>query len=640
MRGKLKPKDSRKPAAPGTNAGSSSRPWALIAMTLLLLALVWLVFGQTIHHDFVNIDDGAYVYKNPRVTGGLTVNSVIWAFTHSHAANWHPLTWISHMLDCQLYGLNPGGHHLTNVLIHSFNVIMVFVVLRAMTGSFWRSGFTAALFSIHPLRIESVAWISERKDLLSGAFFLLTVWAYTKYVRNGRSVRHYAWVVVFFALGLLSKPMLVTAPLILLLIDYWPLGRLELPNGLGFANVKRLLLEKLPLVLMAIGSCLVTIVAQKSALQTLTVLSLPLRLGNAVISCLVYVRQMFWPTDLAPFYPFVFTDVTIVRVLLCAAGLVLITALVLALRRHRYLVTGWFWYLVMLAPVIGVVQVGSQAHADRYTYLPQIGLAMLVVWSLTEFVGSLRLYRPILPAAGIFVVSALTLAAHAQAAVWKDSETLWRKALTRTSDNLVAELNLGEAVYQQGNTHEAIDRFERALQISGNPAAVASAHSSLGVVLLEIGRAKESLEHLQTALALEPRNPDTHYNLGNTLLQMDRAAEAVREYEQALAIDPDDSQCLNNLAWTLATWPDPFVRDGRRAVKTAEQADALTRHSSPIIAATLAAAYAESGRFPEAVEAANRAIRQAQAEGNTSRAESIRAQLRLYEAGSAFRDRP
>ncbi|MFL6589484.1 MAG: tetratricopeptide repeat protein [Chthoniobacterales bacterium] len=606
---------------------------------MVLAALVWLVFGQTIHHDFVNIDDPAYVYKNPRVTGGLRVSSVVWAFTHSHAANWHPLTWLSHMLDCQLYGLNAGGHHLTNVLLHAFNAILLFVVLRTMTGSLWRSAFTAALFAIHPLRIESVAWVSERKDLLSGAFFLLTVWAYLKYARQGRSLQHYLWVIVFFGLGLLSKPMLVTVPLVLLLIDYWPLRRMEPPNGFTFANLKVLFLEKMPLVLMAVGSCLATIVAQKSAMQPLTAMSLPLRLGNALISCLVYVRQMFWPDSLAAFYPLTLTEITIPRVLLAAAGLVLITAGVLALRRRRYLVTGWFWYLIMLGPVIGIVQVGGQAHADRYTYLPQIGLAFALVWGVTELLGSSRFYRPILGSAGVLVIAALTLAAHAQGTAWKDSETLWTQALARTSNNLIAELNLAEAVYQKGKTDEAIRRFERALQISGSPAASATAHSSLGVALLEIGRPEDSLDHLRTALTLDPSNPDAHYNLGNTLLQMNKAAEAVTEYQRALAIDPDDSQCLNNAAWTLATWPDPLVRDGPRAVKLAEQADSLTRHSSPIIGATLAAAYAESGRFAEAIETANRAIRQALADGNTSRADSIRAHLRSYEAGSAFRER-
>jgi tetratricopeptide (TPR) repeat protein len=612
----------------------------VVAVPVVLVALVWLVFGQTIHHDFVNIDDGAYVYKNPRVTGGLTVSSVAWAFTHSHAANWHPLTWISHMLDCQLYGLKAGGHHLTNVLLHAFNALVLFAVLRSMTGSLWRSAFTAALFAIHPLRVESVAWVSERKDLLSGAFFLLTLLAYSKYARGGRVLRHYLWVIVFFGLGLLSKPMLVSVPLVLLLIDYWPLRRLEAPNGRGFANVKLLLLEKLPLVLMAVGSCLATIVAQKSALQSLATLSLPQRVGNALISCLVYIRQLFWPDNLAAFYPLAFRQITIPRVLLSASALALITAVVLALRRRGYLVTGWFWYLIMLGPVIGIVQVGSQAHADRYTYLPQIGLTFLLVWVVTKFLGNSRLSRSILGSAAVVVVAALSVAAHTQAAAWKNSETLWTQALARTSDNLIAELNLGEAVYQQGKTQEAIRRFESALQIPGNPIATATAHSSLGVAFLEIGRAEDSLNHLRTALTLDPNNADTHYNLGNTLLQMNKAAEAVGEYQRALAIEPDDSQCLNNLAWTLATWPDSLVRDGPQAVKLAEKADSLTRQSSPIIAATLAAAYAESGRFPEAIETVNRAIRLALAEGNTSRADSIRTQLRTYEAGSAFRDHP
>lgn len=635
MNRRLKKPGSASP--PRSNAGRDR--WIVFAVAFLLAALVWIVFGQTLRHDFVNLDDGAYVYKNPQVSRGLTTEGIIWAFTHSHAANWHPLTWISHMIDCQLYGLNPWGHHLTNVLLHAANVVLLFLVLRQLTASLWPSAFVAAVFAIHPLRVESVAWVSERKDLLSGFFFLLTVWAYVRYVRGPRSPGRYLIVLALFAVGLMCKPMLVTLPVVLLLLDYWPLRRLG-PDSDSVSEKFRVprdvILEKLPLFGLAAASCAATILAQQTALQPLTNISLPLRAGNAAIACIIYIRQMFWPSDLAAFYPLALRDITASRVLLSLAVLIAISIVVFLLRRRRYLVTGWFFYLVMLAPVIGILQVGSQAHADRYTYLPEIGLALLVTWAVTDLGARWRYRGLLLSVSSLVIVVALTFAARTQAFFWKDSETLWTQALSRTADNLMAELNLGEAVYKLGRTPEAIAHFERALQIDPSQAWV---YSSMGAALLEIGRPNESLEVLQKAIELDPKSSDAHYNLGNTFLALRRAKEAVAHYKQALDLLPDDIETMNNLAWVLATSPDALARDGEKAVQVAERADALTNHASPIISATLAAAYAEAGRFPDSIKTAQRAIQLALNEGNNSRADSIRNQLSAYESGQAFRDR-
>jgi tetratricopeptide (TPR) repeat protein len=309
---------------------------------------------------------------------------------------------------------------------------------------------------------------------------------------------------------------------------------------------------------------------------------------------------------------------------------------VFLLRRRRYLVTGWLWYLIMLGPVIGILQVGSQAHADRYTYLPQIGLYLLLTWAAVDVCAGWHHRRLFLSTLSTIILAGLTFTARIQASSWKDSETLWRQALSRTTDNVMAELNLGEALYKSGRTAESIGHFERALQINSNQASV---HSSLGVALLEMGQSRRALIHLQKAIEIYPKSSDAHYNLGNAFLQIGRASEALAHYQKALEITPDDTETLNNMAWILATWPEALTRDGTRAVELAERADSLTRGASPVISATLGAAYAEAGQFQNATKAAQRALQLALAEGNEARAASIREQLEFYQSGRAFRDR-
>jgi protein O-mannosyl-transferase len=645
----------------------------LFGVCVFLIAITWIVFGQTLHFGFINFDDGDYVYENPEVARGLTFGGIVWAFTHLHAANWHPVTWISHMLDCQLYGLSPGGHHLTNLLIHVATAILLFLILRQMTGTFWRSAFVAAVFAIHPLRVESVAWVAERKDVLSGLFFMLTIGAYVRYVRGAWSAARYVLVIVVFACGLMSKPMLVTMPLVLLLLDYWPLNRFAtLPKGdrITYKIAGPLILEKLPLFALSLASCVATLSAQKGAMLPLAKISLPLRAGNAVISYGIYLRQMFWPADLAILYPWEAARITIASILLSAILLLGISAVVFVMRRRPYLVIGWLWYLVMLGPVIGLFQVGNQARADRYTYLPHIGLYLLLTWAAADLCMRWPKRRLFLGTLSVIILAALAVSARIQASYWKNSESLWRQSLSCTTDNVIAELNLGEAIYKLGRTTEAIAHFERVLQIEPNEPMAhaslgtallrigqtsmavdhlqksleiepkqASVHSSLGVALLEIGRLEESLAHLQAATKIDPKNGEAHYNLGNTLLQLGRANEAVAEYERALRIDSNDTQALNNIAWILATWPDPLTRDGTKAVMLAERADSLTHGESPIISATLAAGYAEADRFADAIKTAQRALQLAIAEGNVARANSIRTQIETYQSGAAFRDR-
>jgi protein O-mannosyl-transferase len=629
-----------KPPAEETSvhaAGASNRR-LLIAICVALVAMTWVVYGQTLHHDFVNYDDEDYVTTNAQVSRGVTLEGIVWAFTSVHSANWHPLTWISHMVDCQLYGLNAGGHHLTNLLLHALNAILLFFLLRQMTGALWRSAFVAALFAVHPLRVESVAWISERKDVLSGLFFLLTLMAYVRYTRAPNRMR-YLFVLLLGACGLMSKPMLVSLPLVLLLLDYWPLNRLPSLSLASAGNRKilgRLLLEKWPLFLFSLASSVVTIIAQRGAMQPIWRIGFAARLGNSAIAYVEYIRQMFWPKDLAVMYPWYAERLQPSSIALAAALLAIIFLAVWLLRRHRYLATGWLWYLIMLVPVIGILHVGNQSSADRYTYLPLIGLFVAVTWGISELMANLPYRRALFSALALVVLASLAFLARIQAAYWQDGETLWTHALAATTRNIIAEGNLGDALYRfKGKSAEAWIHFENSLRINRHQPEVLS---SVGVFYLESGRIDKARAHFEEALVIEPNFADAHYNLGNLYLQLAAPQEALTHYQRALETKPDDVQALNNEAWILATWPNLSIRDGLKAVALAEHADSLTSRRNQVVAATLAAAYAETGRYQEAVRTAERAMQLAASEGNQARVLSIREQLETYKTGNAFRD--
>ena len=564
--------DSRSPQAKGRLAHWPDR-WTVSAFCVFLMVIIWVVFGQTVHFAFVNLDDNLYVYDNPEVVHGLTFQGIGWAFTHFYAENWHPLTWISHMLDCQLYGLNPGGAHLTNVLLQSATAILLFLVLRQMTGFLWRSAFVAAVFAIHPLRAESVAWVAERKDVLSGLFFMLTLWAYARYVQVWSRVagpsllrptpgrpkpgaraslaRAYAPVLLFFALGLMCKPMLVTLPLVLLLLDYWPLNRSVVVNGRGNSIPiwPRLILEKLPLFVLAAASCVLTLCAQTGSMALLRNVSPALRAGNALISSVTYLRQMFWPSGLAAYYPLAPGDVRPSTIALSLVVLAGISAVVFVLRRQRpYLLTGWLWYLIMLAPVIGVVQVGEQSHADRYTYLPQIGLYLLVTWAAAELCAGWRYRRAAFGGAGAIILTALIFCARAQTGYWRNSESLWTRALACTTDNWFADNNLGAVLFQEGNVDEAVAEFQKTLQINPDDA---KAYVNLGLALCRKGNVDEGITQYQKALQIDPDSVEAYVNLGNALLKKGEVDAAIAQYQQTLRINPDYADAYNDLGFAL-----------------------------------------------------------------------------------------
>ena len=442
---------------PSASAAASQAGPLLPAIACFLLVLgVVLIFAQTARHDWINFDDDVYSYSNRAVRAGLTWANVGWAFCHFHAANYHPLTWLSHMLDWQLYDGWPGGHHLTNVLLHAANACLLLLVLRRLSGRLWRSAFVAAVFAFHPLRVESVAWVAERKDLLSGLFFMLTLWAYIDYARRPFQIARYLSVAAFFAIGLLCKPMLVTVPFVLLLLDYWPLRRETSPSSL--------IKEKLPLLAMTLISALVTVLAQQESIQSLEAVPVPSRIANAIVSYVIYLARFALPVDLASYYPNVPRTLLAPSVIGSLLLLIVVTAFAWKLRRRvPGLLVGWLWYLGMMLPVIGLIQVGGQASADRYTYLPLIGPCLLV-FELPRG-KALRSQRPAMALAATCILSVLMAASWRQTTYWRDSQTLWTRTLRATNDNWLAHGNLGAALVDLGQLDAAAHEYHEAIRL-------------------------------------------------------------------------------------------------------------------------------------------------------------------------------
>jgi tetratricopeptide (TPR) repeat protein len=494
-----------------------------LALCLLTLA----VYQPVLRNGFVNFDDGLYVTGNKHVQAGLTWDSFVWAWQANVASNWHPLTMLSHMLDAQLFGLDPQGHHLTSLLLHTAAVWALFEVLRRMTGAPWRSAAVAALFSIHPLHVESVAWIAERKDVLSGLFFVLTLGAWLRFTRR-RTAAAYLLALLAFTLGLLAKSMLVTLPCVLLLLDVWPLGRL----AVGW---RPLLREKIPFFLLAAAVSGITLYTQERSLAKLHAVSIGRRIGNALLSYAAYLGKTFWPADLAAFYP-LRVAIPLWQAAAAAALLAAVTALVLLrLRRSPWLAVGWLWFVGMLVPVIGILQVGRQGMADRYTYLPSIGLFLALVWEISEQATRRRWLRSALPAALAAALAVLGVAAQAQAKTWKDSITLFRHALAVTDGNYLAHLNVGVALSRQGKVEEAMAEYRRALAIQPN---MVEAQAALGTALHKLGRSAEALPHLQRAVQLRPDSAQVRHTLAITLEDLGRHRSAIAELEKAVELSP------------------------------------------------------------------------------------------------------
>jgi len=782
---------------------------ALPAVCTLLVLAVALVFGQTAGFDFVNYDDRAGIYENPLVTGKPSLRGFLAVFADRHVESTFPLTYLSHVLVWHLLGHGAAIHHLTNVFLHAASVVLLFLALWRMTGDRWPSALVAALFAVHPLRAESVAWVTERKDVLSGLLFMLTLAAYLRYVRRPFSLRRYLIVLACLVGSLAAKPMVVTLPFLLLLLDYWPLGRMkdaEPDVPARFSVPIRLILEKIPMVVIACLFCLLTVHGRTAAaLAANERYSLGWRIGNATVSYVAYVGQFFCPVGLSPCYP----RRPMLPAWQVAAAVVLlvsVTAAAVRWRRQRpYLLVGWLWYVGMLVPVIGIVQFGLQAEADRFTYLPQIGLAIAVAWTAADACRIWPRLRPAWAIAASCAVVILAVFAWRQTSYWRDSETLWAHALACTSRNAVAHnglgdalsglgradeaerhfqealeidpnyveahnnlgialtkggrideaiahfqeaieidpayaevhANLGAALARRGRTKEAIPCYERALRLNPNLASAynglgnalsglgradegerclrkaleidpdyaeahnnlgtiltrrdraeeaavefrraielkpgfAEAHANLGLALRSLGRVDEAAVEFQRAIQLKPDFAEAHGNLGAVLYLQDKLAEAMVHFQKHLELDPksemarrnfalavgrlrgppaalarwrlwidfypNDASLLSDAAWQLAAGPDPSLRNGKEAVELALRAAALTGEQEPAVLGTLAAAYAEAGRFAEAVQTARQAADLATRQKNPMLARSVKTKMLLYEAGKPYHE--
>jgi tetratricopeptide (TPR) repeat protein len=553
-------------------------PQALpVGCVCVFLALAVLaVFGQTAHFGFVNLDDDLYVYENGKVASGLTLQGVTWLFTHAECHFYHPLTMLSLMLDYQLHGLDAGGYHLTNVLIHAASAILLFLILRRMTGALWRSAFVAAVFAIHPLRVESVAWVSERKDVLATFFFMLTLGAYVRYARDPNSLGRYLTVAGLFGLGLLCKPTAVTLPFVLLLLDYWPLQRLapQAPTG-AFVIPKRLILEKIPLVALAGVACVMTYYAEAEGNSVVPIanISVPLRMGNVLVSYVIYLRQMVWPTGLAVFYPYPEKNHPFWEIGLAFLLLAVISGAVLAVWRKRpWLMAGWFWYLGMLVPAIGIVQVGVFAHADRNTYLPQIGLYVLAAWAAADWSAGWKHRRVVWGSLMVAMIGALLVCGRKQTSYWRDSETLWRRALACTAANNFACVDLGDALLSRGAVDDAIEQYQKAVEIKPEEPG---SRIDLGVALLKKGKLEEAIAQFRRVLELNPAYEKVHYNLGIALFQKGNLAEAIAQYRTALELKPDDEAAIRNLG-------DALLKQGDLDESIAQYRKALDSHANDV----------------------------------------------------------
>lgn len=492
---------------------------ALICVALFVVTLA--VFWQVGDHDFLNVDDNVYIVNNPYVAKGISGSNIVWAFTSVYASNWHPLTWISHMTDTQLYGMNPHGHHLTNVVIHAASTLLLFLLLFRLTGSPWQSSFVAALFALHPLHVESVAWVAERKDVLSAFFWFLTLHLYGKYVAE-RKVALYLLSLFSFVLGLMSKPMLVSLPVIMLLMDLWPLNRNCLKErGSRLSHLSGILIEKIPFLLCALFSAAITIYAQQKGGSIRALYDIPfgLRIENAIVAFVRYIAKTFWPHDLAILYPFP-SSIPLWQVISSMLFLILVSAITIrAVRQYPFLAVGWFWFLITLVPVIGLVQVGSQAIADRYTYIPLTGLFIMAAWGVPALAKHLHYRQRILALIAGMVVLALATTTWHQLGYWQDNISLFRHTLQITSGNHFIHYNLAIALKANGDLDEAITEYQKALTIKPN---YVDAHINLGIAFAIKGDLDAAIKAFQKALTISPYNVNAYNNLKIALEQKRR----------------------------------------------------------------------------------------------------------------------
>jgi tetratricopeptide (TPR) repeat protein len=625
----------------------STRKSLIIVTYVALILSTLLVYWQVRNFDFVNCDDSVYIYENPHMSSGLTWDNVIWAFTTGYASFWHPMTWLSLMLDRQLFGPDPGWFHLTSVFLHLANTLLLFAVLKKMTGSLWRSAFVAAAFALHPMHVESVAWIAERKDVLSTFFLLLTLAAYTDYTKRPTVVR-YIGTLVLFTLGLMAKPMLITLPFVLLLLDYWPLDRFELsqsvktsamqsrkstPSGSRYTPLHRIIMEKIPFLVLTIVFSVVTFLTQQKGggLADITTIPLKDRFGNASLSYAAYIGRMFWPKDLAAHYPFSAHSIQSWQVLLCFLLMAGVSLLTLRFWRSRkYLLVGWLWFVGTLIPVIGLVRFTNSSYADRFTYIPYTGLFIMIAWGLPELLSKWPQRRIALGLSMAVVLTTLGICAHRQVSYWNDSITLFSHAIEVTRDNYVAHYSRGSAYVELGRWQEAIEDFNQAISISPG---YAEAYNGRGNVYGRSGRYQEAIEDFNQAISISPGHAEAYNNLGIAYGGLGRWQEAVDAYKQGMRIKPDYADAyynLGNVYGKLGRWQEAIdtYKQGMR-IKP-DYAEGLYN---------LGAAYGGLGRWQEAIEAYKQGIKVNPnfAEARYNLAKALAGQGRYDEAIDQYR---
>jgi len=617
-------------------------PLTCVALILLVLA----IYGQTIGHDFVNFDDQLYVTENPIIQQGITGEGLKYAATAVCDENWHPMTILAHMVDCQLYGTWAGGHHLTCLLLHALGAVLLFLLLYQMTGCLWRSATVAVLWGVHPLRVESVAWIAELKDVLSGVFFLLTLIAYVDFTQR-RTAWRYLLVMVLLAFGLMSKPMLVTIPFVLLLLDWWPLKRGRV------LPVWRLIVEKLPLLALSVADCMITMQAQTHALNPWDKVPLSVRVTNALDAYQAYLFKTFYPHDLCIFYPLIIKGCAgwnLAAISYPLLLLLLLTAIcVFYWRSKPYLLLGWLWFLGMLVPVIGIIQVGAQSHADRYTYLPQIGIIIAVIWLVADFFSRVAFRWKLL--AVLLLATPLFSASFYQVRYWRDNEIVWRHVLECTPEAPLSLNNLTGVLLSRGRFSEAIIYAHKILDFYPENAR---AHNNLGNIMLKSGKPKEALLEFREALRLDPSLAAVQQNIAKVLYGQGHHAEGIHEMQEALLKEPRTAPIANDLAWMLATTTEDSLRNGKKALELVLPASEAFGGKDPSTLDTLAAAYAETGDFKKAISIARMALgllkarqlsdkRQSfggegESNGDKKLAENLMIEIELYESGKPMRE--
>jgi len=672
----------------------STKKSSVIFVYLALALGTITVFWQVCNFEFVVYDDNFYITDNQHVLTGLTTDNIVWAFTTGHAANWHPLTWLSLMLDCQLFGPNPGWMHLMNLILHLANTLLVFAILKKMTDSVWPSAFVAAAFALHPMHVESVAWIAERKDVLSTLFWLLTLAAYVGYVRRSTVFRYIVTLLVF-AMGLLVKPMLVTLPFVFLLLDYWPLKRFSIADvrlpieknpklkikKLEFAQSSAeprsfgyLILEKLPLFILSAVSSVITFLVQGTG-AFINVVPLGDRIANAFLAYSIYIGKMFWPQNLAVIYPFDAGALTLWRIAFCFLLLLVISVLVIRFgRKCPYLPVGWFWFVGTLVPVIGLVQVGLQSLADRYTYIPYIGLFVMIAWGLPELLSKWSYRKIALDISAVVMLTALGICTHRQVSYWNNSGNLFSHALDVTQNNYLAHFNLADDLRKHGKTTLAMEHLTKALQIMPNyadailalgcalddqgkaaqaveyfqkiiqlkPGSVHAAYAyyNIGTILQKQGRLTDAVAGFTMAVQIRPDFAEARYNCANVLVLQGRLNEALDQFREILRLMPNWSEPMNNIAWLMAAHPEIKNRDVNEAVRLARRACEITNYSSPFQLGTLAAAYASAGRFSDAVDTAHKALSLADTTGQPQFKDALRYHLTFYTQGKPYIETP